>query len=148
MCSSDLLDSPIEFVSTVQENTYYVKVDCTQMESALSGIITNAIEAMESDGRVAISAEKISIDESTTDPKLMELAPGEYVMIKIKDNGKGMDQRTMEHIFDPFFSTKFTGRGLSMAAAYGIVKNHAGEINIESQVGEGTTVTIYLPLAR
>jgi len=142
------LDSPIEFVSTVQENTYYVKVDCTQMESALSGIITNAIEAMESDGRVVISAEKISIDESTNDPKLMELAPGEYVMIKIKDNGKGMDQRTMEHIFDPFFSTKFTGRGLSMAAAYGIVKNHAGEITIESQVGKGTTVTIYLPLAR
>jgi len=142
------LDSPIEFVSAVPENTYYVKVDCTQMESALSGIITNAIEATESNGRVVISAEKMSIDESTNDPRLMELAPGEYVMIEITDNGNGMDQRTMEHIFDPFFSTKFTGRGLSMAAAYGIVKNHAGEITIESQVGKGTTVTIYLPLAR
>jgi signal transduction histidine kinase len=58
-----------------------------------------------------------------------------------------MDEHTREHIFDPFFSTKFTGRGLSMAAAYGIVKNHHGEIAVQSAVGQGTTVKVYLPLA-
>jgi signal transduction histidine kinase len=77
----------------------------------------------------------------------MELMPGDYVVLQITDNGKGMDENTRQCIFDPYFTTKFTGRGLSMAATYGIIKNHRGEIAVESKLGQGTTVKVYLPLA-
>jgi signal transduction histidine kinase len=140
------LENPVQVQSGVPADTYFVHVDLTQMELALSGMVTNAIEALDGNGCVVVSAEPVVIEQSTSEP-LTELAEGRYVALRINDNGKGMDQNTKEHIFDPFFSTKFAGRGLSMAAAYGIVKNHDGEIQIESEVGEGTTVTVYLPLA-
>jgi signal transduction histidine kinase len=65
--------------------------------------------------------------------------------LKIEDDGKGMDEETRKRVFEPFFSTKFTGRGLGMAAAYGIIKNHDGWISIASELGKGTTVCFYLP---
>ena len=71
---------------------------------------------------------------------------GEYVLLEIIDNGRGMDEAIKQRIFEPFFSTKFQGRGLSMAAVYGIIKNHHGSISIDSEAGKGTTVRIYLPL--
>lgn len=127
-------------------NTYYVQVDTTQMLLALKAIVTNAIEAIETGGRIFISAQKITIHEST--PSLLtELVPGDYIVLRVTDNGKGMDQSTRQRIFDPYFTTKFTGRGLSMAATYGIVKNHHGEITIETEVGRGTSVIVYLPMA-
>ncbi|MBI5896421.1 MAG: hypothetical protein HZB24_10630 [Desulfobacterales bacterium] len=125
---------------------YCVQVDMTQMQLALAAIVTNAIEALEAAGRIVIGAEKVSIHEATSEPE-MELAPGDYVVLRITDNGKGMDEVTRQCIFDPYFTTKFTGRGLSMAATYGIVKNHRGEICVETGVGQGTTVKVYLPLA-
>jgi CheY-like chemotaxis protein len=67
------------------------------------------------------------------------------VCLKISDNGKGMDQETCERIFEPFYTTKFTGRGLGMAAVYGIVKKHGGYVYVDSEKGQGTTVTIFLP---
>lgn len=123
---------------------YSVKVDMTQMQLALAAIVTNACEALENEGRILISAEKVSIEESS-EPRL-ELAPGDYVVLQITDDGKGMDEETRQCIFDPYFTTKFTGRGLSMAATYGIVKNHHGEIAVQSELGQGTTVKVYLPL--
>jgi signal transduction histidine kinase len=144
--TSPLLVSSIVVESTVPVGTYFVDVDRTQMDLALSGILTNAFEALENGGRVVISARKVFIDESASG-ELAELAEGVYVELKIMDTGRGMAPEIQEQIFDPFFSTKFTGRGLSMPAAYGIVKNHGGAIVVESQVGIGTTVKIYLPLA-
>lgn len=67
-------------------------------------------------------------------------------MVSIEDNGAGMDLETKERMFEPFFSTKFTGRGLSMAAVYGILENHGGTIIVESQIDVGTTVDLYLPM--
>jgi signal transduction histidine kinase len=144
--TSNSLDRSIEVESQVPAGSYFVDVDRTQMEMALSGIVTNAIEALEDGGRVVISARKIFIGESASG-ELAELAEGVYVELKIVDTGRGMDPEIKDQIFDPFFSTKFTGRGLSMSAAYGIVKNHGGAIEVESQCGKGTTVKVYLPLA-
>ena len=73
------------------------------------------------------------------------LVPGSYVSLTVADNGKGMNEKTRRRVFEPFFTTHFPGRGLGMAAVYGIVKNHAGWISIESQVDYGTVVCIYLP---
>jgi signal transduction histidine kinase len=74
------------------------------------------------------------------------LAPGRYLVVTVKDEGTGMDSPTQQRAFDPFYSTKFLGRGLGLAAAGGIVQGHNGGIRIESEVGHGTTVTIALPL--
>jgi signal transduction histidine kinase len=123
-----------------------VRVDVIQMQMVLSAIVTNATEALPSGGHIHIHGEIVPIQQLPQDTKL-ELVPGEYIVLQISDNGQGMDERALQHIFEPFFTTKFEGRGLSMAAAYGIVKNHSGAICVESAVGRGTTVHVYLPLA-
>lgn len=127
-------------------DTYFVDVDVTQMQLVLSAIVTNAIEAIEPGGRIRISWEKLPIGAISKD-LLLEKTAEDYVALQIRDDGRGMDDITRQRIFEPFFTTKFNGRGLSMAAVYGIVKNHQGSILVESQVGKGTTVRIYLPVA-
>lgn len=121
-----------------------VEVDLAQMQIVLSAILTNASEALEGNGDIKISAKDLEIGEDfiQIDP---EVKPGPYVCLTIEDNGKGMDEETRKKIFDPFYSTKFHGRGLSMAAAYGIVKNHHGTIAIHSEIDQGSKVSIYLP---
>lgn len=134
-----------ELELSLPADLYSVQVDMTQMQLALAAIVTNAVEALETDGRIVISAQRVFIQEALESQ--LALSPGEYVVIRITDNGRGMDDDTLQCIFDPYFTTKFTGRGLSMAATYGIIKNHKGEITVESEVGKGTTVKVYLPLA-
>ncbi|MEE9419988.1 MAG: response regulator, partial [Desulfatiglandaceae bacterium] len=73
------------------------------------------------------------------------LKPGPHVCLSVEDDGKGMDEETRNRIFDPFFTTHFVGRGLGMAGVYGIIKNHDGAITVESELGKGTKVRIYLP---
>ena len=92
-----------------------------------------------------ITSQPVCIAEGQNLNAGLDLAPGHYARIEIKDNGIGMDKETCGRIFEPFFSTKFIGRGLGMAAAYGIVRNHDGWIEVTSQPGEGTCVAIYLP---
>jgi len=121
-----------------------VKIDGTQMQMVLSAILTNASEAIEGRGHIRIICrnEKITQDSfiGFPGPRI-----GNYASIIIKDDGEGMDEGTKSQIFEPFFTTKFQGRGLGMAAAYGIVKNHDGWIFVDSELGKGTKVCIYLP---
>lgn len=124
-----------------------VAIDVTQMQTVLSGILSNASEAMESSGQVLIACR----DEHISAPQALRmpgLAPGNYVVLSVTDDGKGMDDDTRRRIFEPFFSTKFQGRGLGMASVYGIVKNHDGWIAVDSKPLEGTTVNIFLPAVR
>jgi signal transduction histidine kinase len=75
------------------------------------------------------------------------IKPGVYACLAIEDNGKGMGNEEINRLFDPFFTTKFQGRGMGMAAVHGIVKNHDGWIFVDSKLGKGTTISIYLPIA-
>lgn len=75
------------------------------------------------------------------------LSPGRYVTLEVQDNGSGMDDETMARIFDPFYSTKFTGRGLGLAAVQGIVRGHKAGLHVASEVGKGTTFTLFFPTA-
>jgi signal transduction histidine kinase len=75
------------------------------------------------------------------------IAPGPYVFIEVNDAGCGMDEATVHRIFEPFFSTKFTGRGLGLASVLGIVRGHRGAVIVTTAPGQGTTVTVLLPPA-
>jgi signal transduction histidine kinase len=114
------------------------------MQMVMSAIISNASEAIDSTGCIRITSRNIEITEEKS-KDFGGLEPGPYVCLKIEDDGMGMDEETRKRVFEPFFSTKFTGRGLGMAATYGIIKNHDGWVSISSELGKGTTVFFYLP---
>ena len=105
----------------------------------------NALHAMPDGGALFIRTENAAIDETTA--ALHSVKPGRYVKISIADTGVGMDQATLKRIFDPFFSTKTIkrGTGLGLTLVYGIVKNNGGFINVYSELGNGSTFSIYLP---
>ena len=128
---------------TAQE--LYAKIDKTQLQMTLAAIVANASEAMEGKGRIGLRLDTVCV-EHTADREQPELEAGDYACLTITDEGRGMDPAVQDRIFEPFFSTKFQGRGLGMAAAYGIIKNHQGAISVASRQGAGTTVSIYLPL--
>ncbi|MFO7602117.1 MAG: response regulator [Candidatus Desulfacyla sp.] len=126
------------------EDLSFIKADTTQLQMVLSALIANANEAMDGPGRIRIWARNINLDAPSVEG-YPGLAPGPYVCLSVEDTGKGMDEETRKRIFDPFFTTHFLGRGLGMAAVYGIVKNHGGAIKVDSAQGKGTLVRIYLP---
>lgn len=135
-----------EIVITVDLNSESttINVDMIQMRMVILAIISNADEAMVHSGYLRISSYLVhssNLPESIKD----ELRPGEYACIAFQDTGTGMDSTTLRRLFEPFFSTKFEGRGLSMAAVSGIIKRHDGWIDVSSQTGQGTNVQIYLP---
>jgi len=122
----------------------YINADNAQMQMVLSAILANSNEAVEDEGFIRITVENKDVDDDFT-KQSPGLKPGSYVCLTIEDDGKGMDEETRNGIFEPFFSTKFQGRGMGMAAVYGIVKSHDGWIYVDSESGKGTTVRVYLP---
>jgi len=132
------IDPAIRIETDLQADAFYIEGDVTQMQMVLSAVVTNAAEAIEGENRIRIitRGEEVAKNHS-------ELKPGRYVCLMIDDNGKGMDEETRSRIFEPFFSTKFQGRGLGMAAVYGIIKNHNGWISVDSELGKGTVAPSY-----
>jgi len=135
---------------TVRVETHFAKdissirADLAQMQMALSVILANSNEAIEDEGLIRITAENKYLDEGFTNQHA-GLKPGPYVCLTIEDDGSGMDEETRKRIFEPFFTTKFQGRGMGMAAVHGIVRNHDGWISVDSELGRGTKIQIYLP---
>jgi PAS domain S-box-containing protein len=138
------IDSAISVDTDLPPVVYNVKADLTQMQMTLSAVLSNAAEAMDGKGQIRIVCKNTRItDETAVD--FPELKPGNYICLTITDDGKGMDEETKARIFEPFFTTRVEGRGLGMAAVYGIIKNHDGWIAVDSELGKGTIVKIYLP---
>jgi len=136
----------VRIETALSEGESTVPVDRSRMEAVLTAVIDNAREAMgDGGGTIRIATEKIGWTEETaeTDAEETEVP---MVRISIADTGAGMDEAIRERVFDPFFSTKFLGRGMSMAAALGIVRGHGGVLSVTSAPGRGTTVYIDLPL--
>ena len=125
-----------------------VEVDATQIRQVIMNLIINATEAVRHDrGQVVVRTGQRICDAGFFDRLRPHAAcePGRYVFVEVADNGSGMDPDTAARMFEPFFTTKFTGRGLGMAAVLGIVSGHGGAIDVQSAVGEGTTIRVFLP---
>jgi len=135
----------VHIEKTLGINLPEVIADQDQMEMVLHIILSNSSEAMQGKGRIQISVNNVDILKDD-EQLLAGVRAGHYVCLTVADDGEGMDEQTLKQIFDPFFSTKILGRGLGMAAVYGVVKNHEGFIDVSSQIGKGTSVRIYLPV--
>jgi CheY-like chemotaxis protein len=134
----------LRIVTNLAEDLPAVEVDEMEMQMVLTSIIANAVEAISLAGCITIHAGETSLArERVTRHGIAR--PGRYIRITVADDGKGMDEKTLDRIFEPFFTTYFPGRGLGMAAVYGIVKNHGGWIDVDSTPGKGTAVHIGLP---
>ena len=127
-------------------NLHRVNADASQVEQVLMNLAVNARDAMPDGGTLTIETKNILLDEECHLSR-PELIPGKYVLLSVTDKGQGMDKTTLEHIFDPFYTTKEVGKGtgLGLAMVYGIVKNHQGHISCSSKPGEGTAFEICLP---
>jgi PAS domain S-box-containing protein len=121
--------------------------DANQLENALLNIGFNARDAMPTGGKLIIETANASLDKAYTSSLSEDVDPGEFVMIAITDTGVGMDKTTQGRAFDPFFTTKEVGKGtgLGLSQVYGFARQSAGHVAIHSEVGQGTTVKIYLP---
>jgi two-component system cell cycle sensor histidine kinase/response regulator CckA len=129
----------------LEKELWPVKVDRNQIKQVMLNLLTNACEAIGDDGGTLIIHTENVRREAWLCRSHREHPAGEYVHLTVGDTGQGMDNQVKQHLFEPFFSTKFLGRGLGLAAAQGIIRDHGGCIEVESVLGEGTTVHIYLP---
>jgi signal transduction histidine kinase/CheY-like chemotaxis protein len=127
-----------------------ITADATQLRQIIMNLVINASEAIgEPGGVIEVSTGRTCLgrDDLATLLHPGELAPGDYVFFEVSDTGSGMDADTRKKIFDPFFTTKFTGRGLGLAAVLGIVRGHQGAMQVDSEVGRGSTFRLFLPRA-
>ena len=132
-------------------NVPMINGDAAQMQQLIMNLVINGAEAIgDTAGTVAVSTSAKDVDEIYLQQSFAssEIAPGEYVLLDITDTGIGMDHATIARIFDPFFSTKFAGRGLGLAAVLGIVRGHKGALRVYSSPGQGTTFKVLLPVTR
>ena len=140
------IPSTIEIRHNIDEDCSPALADSTQVHQVVMNLATNAYQAMRAKGgllELTLMAEEIGSDDSELD-----LDPGAYLKLTVSDTGHGMANVVMEKIFDPYFSTKGPGEGTGMglAVVHGIVKDHGGDIQVYSKLGEGSVFHVYLPL--
>jgi PAS domain S-box-containing protein len=144
-----VLPEDIELVVVPGTALHPVLADRRQMEQVLMNLAVNAGDAMPRGGTFTICTGNRFVDESEA-RSLADLSPGHYVLLEVSDTGSGMDEETLLHLFEPFFSTKEMGdgTGLGLSTVYGIIKQSGGHISVTSQPGRGSTFRIFLPQHR
>ena len=142
-----LIGDDLALVTVLAPGVGMVRADPGQLEQVVMNLAVNARDAMPDGGRLTLGTANEQITDY--DPRASpELPPGHYVTLTVRDTGTGIDPATLPSIFEPFFSTKGRGLGLGLATVYGIVKQCEGHIEVDTAPGRGTTVRVYLPMAR
>ncbi len=137
--------STVKVELTAPSDLAPIQVDRAQLLQVFQNLIINAIQAMATgQGNIWVTAGNVALAEGQIPP----LAAGTYVAIEVRDNGSGIKPEHLERIFDPFFTTKKTGTGLGLATVLSIVKRHGGQLGVDSELGVGTTFTVFLPQAQ
>jgi PAS domain S-box-containing protein len=141
-----LIGEDIELTWLPGKNLAPIKMDPSQIDQVLANLCVNARDAIQDTGKITIETDNVFVDETYSD-KHAYFVHGEYVLLVVSDNGRGMEVETISHLFEPFFTTKKVGdgTGLGLATVYGIVKQNKGFVNVYSELGQGTTFRIYLP---
>ncbi len=137
------LPSAVTFDRHADADLWPIFADPTQMAQLVVNLASNAFEALDDRGSVTLTITNAIV--GPRHPLAGKLPPGRYVRLRLLDSGSGMSPEVLAKIFTPFFTTKFQGRGLGMAAAWGIVQSHNGTIEVRSEEGRGTTVEVHLP---
>ena len=141
-----IVPESIKIRLTYGADEYTVHADPTRLQQAIMNLALNARDTMPEGGELRIELERVQV-KSHKEPPLPEMAAGEWVQIRVTDTGNGIPPNVLPHIFEPFFTTKEVGQGtgLGLAQVYGIVKQHGGHIDVSTEVGAGSTFTLYLP---
>ena len=144
---SRLIQENIEIKTELNSGGSRVRVDVGQIEQILVNLAINAQDAMPSGGELIIATQEVELKNAIRFME-MEMAPGRYVKLSVTDTGTGMPREVLEHLFEPFFTTKEPGKGtgLGLATVYGIVKQMAGGIEVQSTLGKGSGFSIYFPV--
>lgn len=141
----------VSLVFNLSREGQLIETAPSQIEQVLMNLVINAGEAIppQTDGRIEISTSSCDVtpEMARQHAPAFDVQPGRFVCLAVKDNGGGMDEATLANAFDPFFSTKFTGRGLGLAAVHGIVRSSKGFIDLQSSRGVGSTFRVFLPAA-
>jgi PAS domain S-box-containing protein len=142
----NLIVEEIDFVWQPGKDLWQIKIDPAQIDQLLANLVINSQEAIKGKGKISIETSNVVIDDDFC-LKYPEAVKGEFVCLKVKDTGCGMDENVKRHLFAPFFSTKKTGKnsGLGLSTVYGIVSQNKGLIIVNSKIAKGTTVMVYLP---
>jgi signal transduction histidine kinase len=132
----------VEIHTSLAPNIWSAMADPNQLETALVNLVLNARDAIAAGGRITLETANVEIARGNA-----QIAPGAYAMLAIADTGSGMSEHVLAHVFEPFFTTKEVGKGtgLGLSTVLGIVKSHTGFLDVESEVGGGTTFRVYLP---
>jgi two-component system cell cycle sensor histidine kinase/response regulator CckA len=143
-----LIGDHIEMVMELGSARSLVNIDPEQLEQVIVNLVINACEAMPQGGKLTITTANVEMDERSA-RRQAGLRPGPYVTLAVRDTGCGMDSTTQARLFEPFFTTKPRGKGtgFGLAIVHGIIAQSGGCIAVDSALGQGTTLTIYLPLA-
>ena len=137
-----LRGSNVKPIFSIQDDLWNAEIDEAQINRVIQNMVINADQAMPEGGAIWVSAKNEYIQED----QIYSLSAGRYIKITIKDSGIGIRREHLPKIFDPYFTTKQKGSGLGLTICYSIIKNHGGYIDVESEIGVGTTFTIYLPV--
>ncbi len=135
-----------KLATRMSHKTWQIFGDEGLLEQVIVNLVVNARDAIPEGGQITILTENVDVDKPTA-AKVTEARPGRFVRLTVRDEGAGMNEETLEHIFEPFFSTKREkeGTGLGLSVVYGIVKEHGGWIEVESAPGRGSSFHMYFP---